>query len=62
MIEKITKMICIARMRLFACMSSDLLLFDFLLAIFNSLFNKMFVKGGCHSLFKFFDRHGFHNI
>jgi len=34
MIEKITKMICIARMRLFACMSPDLL-FDFLLAIFT---------------------------
>jgi len=35
MIEKITKMICIALMRLFACMSPDLLLFDFLFAIFS---------------------------
>ena len=62
MIEKITKMICIARIRLFACMSPDLLLFDFLLAIFHSLIHRMFVKGGCHCLFKFFDRYGLHDI
>ena len=62
MIEKITKMICIARMRLFACMSPDLLLFVFLLAIFYSLINKMFGKGGCHCLFKFFDRDGLHYV
>ncbi len=62
MIEKITKMICIARMRLFACRSPDLLLFDFLPAIFYSLINKMFRKGGCHCLFKFFDRYGLHDI
>jgi len=35
MIEKSIKMICIARMRLFACTSPDLLLFDFLFAIFT---------------------------
>lgn len=62
MIEKITKMICIARMRLFACISPDLLLFGFLPAIFYSLINKMFGKGGCHCLFKLIDRYGLHYI
>ena len=61
MIEKITKMTCMTLIRLFACMSPDLLLFDFLLAIFHSLI-RMFGKSNCHRLFKFFDRYGFHHI
>ena len=63
MIEKTANMICIIRIRLFACRSLALLLSDFLPAIFHfrSQF-QMFVKGRCHGLFKFFDGYRLHRI
>jgi hypothetical protein len=64
MTENATNMICMVLIRLFSCLSfvlSIALLFDFLLAIFFSLC-QMFVKGGCHCLFKFLDGDWFHHI